>query len=154
MTFKSTDTFRMNEWPHNDEYIPFKFISGLNILGHYYDEEHDYHGYVLSFNKDSKHLPEKLKSNLPNYNALYVWGGSKDGDFKGYYAVESDSEKFLTSFFYREKNVGKNKVDLYNFCRTEWPYKHYLVTWCSKNNKWNKYSTLLERWQSGNACDC
>ena len=141
--FRSTDTFRMNEWPHNDEYISFEFVSGLNVAGYKYDEEHDYHSYLLYFDENSKHVPEKLKENLPEYSHLYLWNAEDD-----YWAVESDSRENMMSFFRRDG------ARLYLSYYADWSYKNRLVEWCADNNNWHKFEELLERWQSGNASDC
>ena len=141
--FRSTDVFRMNEYPYNQEYISFKFVSGLNVEGYFYQEEYDDYNYLLFFDKDSKHLPELLAENLPEYDHLYL---SNIGD--DYWSVESGERGDLMSFFYRKG------AKLYTPYSATWPYEHYLVEWVAANNKWDEYEKLMERWQSGNACDC
>ena len=140
--FRSTDTFRMNEYPHNRDYIPFKFVSGLNVVSSYYQEEHDISNYLLYFDKNSRHLPEKLAENLPVYNHLYLW------NIHDYWACEANEREDMMAFFYREG------ARLYLPYRSEWPYEHRVADWCSENNKWDEYDKLMERWQSGNARDC
>ena len=141
--FRSTDTFRMNDHPRHLDDVPYKFISGLNVLGYKYDEEHDYHEYLLVFDENSNHLPNFLAEYQYAYDHLYVWNVTDD-----HWAVESESRSDLMSFFYRIN--ARLFIPYY----TRWGYKHYLVEWASENNKWGEYHTLMERWQSGNARDC
>lgn len=139
--FRLTDTFHINEYGSRD-YVSYRFISGLNVVG-YYCDEHNIHNYLLSFSHNSKHLPDNLKGYLPESNGLYLWCVED-----GYWAVEPDRLNFLMSFFHREK------ARMYLPWGTEWPYEDYLVRWASKNKKWDEYCKLWERWQSGNAPDC
>ena len=141
--FRYTDIFRMNEHPYNQDYLPFRFISGLNVAGYWYDEEHDYHNFLLYFDKDSKHVPDKLMKNLPNYNHLHLWSIGDD-----YWSVESEKRKDMLTYFYR------NSARLYLPWSSEWDYEHHVVNYCGDNDKWHEYEKLMERWQSGNACDC
>ena len=141
--FRYTDTFRMNDDPRHLYDVPYKFISGLNVVGYYYDEEHDYNGYLLYFDKDSKHIPDFLEKYMYAYDYLYVWNSECD-----HWAVESEGRKDFMSYFYR--------IDARLFLPwySRWPYEHYVVNYCSGNDKWNEYEGLMERWQSGNARDC
>ena len=140
--FRSTDEFRMNE-EGNRDYVPYKFISGLNVLGYYYQEEHDIHNYLLYLDKNSKHIPERLLEYVSTYNCLYLWNIEDD-----YWAVESEEQKNLMAFFVRKK------ARLFLPYYTSESYEDYLVEWAYNNNKWDEYRKLMERWQSGNACDC
>lgn len=121
--FRSTDTFRMNEYPGNTNYVSYKFISGLNVVGYYYDEEHDYHGYLLYFDKDSKHLPNYLAEGLPTIDHINVWNAD---DY--YWAVESEKRSDLVPFFHRQG------AKMFLPCYAEWSYEDRISNFCHKND--------------------